>query len=151
MKLETVHKTVLAAACTVGGFIIKALGGWDGSLKLLVAFMVVDYVTGLMVAGLFKNSPKTAGGGLESRAGFLGLLRKGLILLLVFLGTLLDALPGGGFIRPAICCFFISNEGLSVIENLGMMGVPCPTFLEDMLETLRKKGDSGEDDEDGDK
>ena len=62
---------------------------------------------------------------------------------LVFLGTLLDSLPGGGFIRPAVCCFFISNEGLSVLENLGLMGVPYPAFLRDMLETLRGKGDKG--------
>lgn len=143
MKMEAVHKMVLAGACTAGGILIKALGGWDGALRLLVACMAVDYVTGLVVAGVFKKSGKTKGGGLESRAGFLGLLRKGAVLLLVFLGTLLDSLPGGGFIRPTVCCFFISNEGLSVLENLGLMGVPYPAFLRDMLETLRGKGDKG--------
>ncbi len=144
MKVEVLPKAVLAFTCTVGGILIKALGGWDGALQLLVACMAVDYATGLIVAGVFKKSTKTPGGGLESHAGFTGLLRKGAVLLLVFLGTLLDSLPGGGFIRPAVCCFFISNEGLSVLENLGLMGVPYPAFLRDMLETLRKKGDEPE-------
>lgn len=146
MRTEIVHKSVLAGTCTVGGIIIKALGGWDGALQLLVACMAVDYLTGLVAAAVFKKSPKSKGGGLESHAGFVGLLRKGAVLLLVFLGTLLDSLPGGGFVRPAVCCFFISNEGLSVLENLGLMGVPYPAFLRDMLETLRKKGDDGEND-----
>lgn len=145
MKTEILPKTVLAFTCTVGGILMKALGGWDGALQLLVACMAVDYVTGLLVAGVFKRSAKTQGGGLESHAGFVGLLRKGAILLLVFLGTMLDQLPGGGFVRPAICCFFVSNEGLSVLENLGRMGVPYPAFLRDMLETLRKKGEDGQD------
>ncbi len=144
MKTELLPKTVLAFTCTAGGILIKALGGWDGALQLLVACMAVDYVTGLMVAGVFKRSSKTEGGGLESRVGFRGLLRKGAILLLVFLGTLLDGLPGGGFVRPAMCCFFVANEGLSVLENLGLMGVPYPAFLRDMLETLRKKGEEGQ-------
>lgn len=144
MKPEILPKAVLAFLCTAGGILIKALGGWDGALQLLVACMAVDYLTGLVVAGVFKKSGKTPGGGLESRAGFLGLLRKGAILLLVFLGTLLDSLPGGGFIRPAVCCFFVANEGLSVLENLGLMGVPYPAFLRDMLETLRQKSDEGE-------
>jgi len=144
LKPEMLYKAVLAGMCTVGGILIKALGGWDGALKLLVACMVVDYITGLVVAAVFKKSAKSKGGGLESHAGFAGLLRKGAVLLLVFLGTLLDSLPGGGFVRPAVCCFFISNEGLSILENLGLMGVPYPAFLRDMLETLRKKGDKGQ-------
>lgn len=138
------RKSVMALLATVGGIVIRALGGWDGALQVLVAFMAVDYVTGLMVAGMFRKSGKTEGGGLESGAGFRGLLRKGAILLLVFLGTLLDGMPGGGFIRPAVCCFFIANEGLSVLENLGLMGVPYPRFLLDMLEQLRDRGNEGE-------
>ncbi len=137
-------KGVMAGIAALGGLVIRALGGWDGALQVLVAFMAVDYATGLLVAGVFKRSGKTKGGGLESRAGFLGLLRKGAILLLVFLGSLLDTLPGGGFIRPAVCCFFIANEGLSVLENLGLMGVPYPAFLRNMLEALRKQGDEGQ-------
>ncbi len=135
------QKRILALLAAAGGVVIQALGGWDGALQGLVAFMAADYVTGLVVAGVFRRSGKTEGGGLESRAGFLGLVRKGGILLLVFLGTLL---PGGGFVRPAVCCFFMANEGLSILENLGLMGVPYPRFLRDMLESLREKGGAGE-------
>ena len=138
------QKRILALLAAAGGVVIQALGGWDGALQGLVAFMAADYVTGLVVAGVFRRSGKTEGGGLESRAGFLGLVRKGGILLLVFLGTLLDSLPGGGFVRPAVCCFFMANEGLSILENLGLMGVPYPRFLRDMLESLREKGGAGE-------
>lgn len=138
------QKRILALLAAAGGVVIQALGGWDGALQGLVAFMAADYVTGLVVAGVFRRSGKTEGGGLGSRAGFLGLVRKGGILLLVFLGTLLDSLPGGGFVRPAVCCFFMANEGLSILENLGLMGVPYPRFLRDMLESLREKGGAGE-------
>ena len=138
------QKRILALLAAAGGVVIQALGGWDGALQGLVAFMAADYVTGLVVAGVFRRSGKTEGGGLESHAGFLGLVRKGGILLLVFLGTLLDSLPGGGFVRPAVCCFFMANEGLSILENLGLMGVPYPRFLGDMLESLREKGGAGE-------
>lgn len=138
------QKKILALLAAAGGLVIQALGGWDGALQALVAFMAADYVTGLLVAGVFRRSGKTAGGGLESHAGFLGLVRKGGILLLVFLGTLLDGLPGGGFVRPAVCCFFMANEGLSILENLGLMGVPYPRFLRDMLEALKEKGEAGE-------
>ena len=138
------QKRILALLAAAGGVVIQALGGWDGALQGLVAFMAADYVTGLVVAGVFRRSGKTEGGGLESHAGFLGLVRKGGILLLVFLGTLLDSLPGGGFVRPAVCCFVMANEGLSILENLGLMGVPYPRFLGDMLESLREKGGAGE-------
>lgn len=137
------QKRILALLAAAGGVVIQALGGWDGALQGLVAFMAADYVTGLVVAGVFRRSGKTEGGGLESRAGFLGLVRKGGILLLVFLGTLLDSLPGGGFVRPAVCCFFMANEGLSILENLGLMGVRYPRFLREMLEVMGEDADKG--------
>ena len=141
MNYIQIKNTALAVLAAVGGAAAQALGGWDMALQVLVGFMAADYLTGLLVAGVFKRSLKTPGGAISSRAGFLGLLRKGAVLLVVFLGTLLDSLPGGGFIRPAVCCFFIANEGLSILENLGLMGVPCPAFLRNALEALRKQGD----------
>lgn len=131
---------VLAGLAALGGLLIDSLGGWDMTLQALVAFMAADYGTGLAV-GALKRSSKTPGGGLESRAGFLGLVRKGAILLLVFLGAMLDQVTGGGCIRPAVCCFFIANEGISVLENLGLLGVPYPQVLRGMLEALGKQGD----------
>lgn len=138
-----IKNTVLAGLAAAGGFLVSALGGWDVTLQVLVGFMAADYITGLVVAGVFHNSGKTENGALESRAGFKGLVRKCGILLLVFLAVMLDRATGYGFIRPAVCLFFIANEGLSILENLGLMGVPYPAFLKNMLEALKKQGDDG--------
>lgn len=140
-----IKNLVLAALAAAGAAVTQALGGWDISLKALVAFMAVDYVTGLIVAGVFRRSPKTERGALSSRAGFIGLLRKCDILLLVLLAAMLDNITGSGFIRTGVCLFFTANEGLSILENLGLMGVPYPQFLRDMLEAMRRKNDGGED------
>lgn len=90
-----------------------------------------------------KTRPRARGGALESRAGFKGLCRKGGILLCVFVGALLDKLLGAAYVRTAVCVFFIANEGLSILENLGLMGVPLPSFLRNMLEALKKESDAG--------
>ncbi len=138
-----VKNGVLAGLSALGGLLLRLLGGWDVTLQLLIAFMAADYITGLVVAGVFHRSRKTAGGALDSRAGFQGLVRKCLILLLVFLAVLLDRAAGFGFIRTAVCLFFSANEGLSVLENFGLMGVPFPSFLKNMLEALHRQGDQG--------
>lgn len=143
ISANQIKNAVLAAFAALGGIAAQALGGWDVLLQVLVGFMAIDYLTGIIVAGLFHRSGKTPGGALSSRAGFLGLVRKCSILLLVLLAVLLDRAAGSSLIRPAVCVFFIANEGLSVLENLGLMGVPYPRFLRDMLEALRDKGDKG--------
>lgn len=135
---------VFAALAAAGAAVSQALGGWDISLKALVAFMAADYVTGILVAAVFRRSPKTRQGALSSRAGFIGLLKKCDILLLVLLAVMLDNLTGSSFIRAGVCLFFTANEGLSILENLGLMGVPYPRFLRDMLEAMRKTNDEGE-------
>ncbi len=134
---------LFAGTAAVAGVLSAALGGWDGPLETLVGVMALDVVTGLLVAGVFKKSPKTPGGALSSGAGFRGLLRKAAILLAVFLAVLLDRQAGTALARPAVCCFFAANEGLSVLENLGRMGVPFPAFLKNALEALRARGDEG--------
>lgn len=138
-----IKNTVLGALAMAGSVLVNFLGGWDITLQVLVGFMAADYLTGLIVAGVFHNSGKTENGALESRAGFKGLVRKCAILLLVFLAVLLDGATGQGFIRPAVCFFFIANEGLSILENFGLMGVPYPKFLKNMLEALKKQADDG--------
>lgn len=135
---------VFAALAAAGAAVSQALGGWDISLKALLAFMAADYVTGILVAAVFRRSPKTRQGALSSRAGFIGLLKKCDILLLVLLAVMLDNLTGSSFIRAGVCLFFMANEGLSILENLGLMGVPYPRFLRDMLEAMRKTNDEGE-------
>lgn len=135
---------MLAGAAALGSTLINLLGGWDITLQVLIGAMAVDYITGIIVAGVFHRSGKTENGTLESRAGFKGLVRKCSILLLVFLAVLLDRLTGYGFVRTAVCLFFAANEGLSILENVGLMGMPYPAFLKNMLEALKKQGDKGE-------
>lgn len=142
-RLTYMKEFVLVALSALGSGVAAMLGGWDGALQVLVGFMAADYITGLVVAGVFGKSSKSETGALDSRAGFHGLARKGGILLLVYLGVLLDRATGETVIRTAICLFFIANEGLSILENLGLMGVPYPSFLKNTLEALKEQGDEG--------
>ncbi len=138
------QKNVILAVLAAGlSAVAEALGGWDGALQLLVGLMAADYVTGVLVAAVWRKSRKTAGGALDSRAGFEGLLRKGAVLALVWIGALLDRTVGTGYARTAMCLFFAGNEGLSLVENLGLMGAPIPRFLRTALEALRDRGDEG--------
>lgn len=114
-NIINIKNIILAGMAAVGSTVATLLGGWDGSLRALLIAMALDYVTGLIVAGVFHRSTKSEGGALESRAGFKGLVRKCGILALVLLGALLDNLTGKAFIRTAVCLFFVANEGLSVI------------------------------------
>ena len=145
MTAMEVKNGVLAALAAVGGFLADRLGGWDALLQVLIALMAADYITGLIVAGIFKRSPNTPSGALSSAAGFTGLIKKCAALLLIYIGVLLDRAIGDAFVRSALIIFFIGNEGLSLLENVGLMGVKYPQFLMKMLEALRDKGDKGED------
>lgn len=135
---------VLVLLAGIGSTISGALGGWDGFLKILVAMMCCDYITGILVAGIWKNSGKSDSGALDSKAGFKGIIKKGIILMLVWLGALMDQGLGMDYVRNAICMFFIGNEGLSLLENAGLMGVKYPKQLKDALEALRKQGDDND-------
>ena len=145
MTAMQIKNSVLTALAAVGGFLADRLGGWDALLQVLVALMVADYLTGLVVAGVFKRSPHTESGALSSHAGFKGIVKKCAALLLIYIGVLLDRAIGEAFVRSALIIFFIGNEGLSLLENVGLMGVKYPQFLEKMLEALRERGDKGED------
>ena len=136
---------VLAALATAGTFLAHALGGWDAALQVLVSLMAVDYITGVLLAALWQRSNKSETGALDSKAGFRGLCKKGVILLVVWIAALLDNAIGADYVRTAVVLFFIGNEGISLLENIGLMGVPFPSFLKKMLEALRDKGDRGED------
>ena len=140
--MDTGKHGILAGLAAVGAWLAHGLGGWDAPLALLVALMAADYLTGILVAAIWHRSDKSATGALDSRAGFRGLLKKGMILLLVWLGVLLDKAVGSDYVRMAVVLFFVGNEGLSLLENLGLMGVPFPAFLHRALEALREQGDS---------
>lgn len=133
---------ILAILAAAGAFLAGGLGGWDAPLALLVALMAADYLTGVLVAAVWQRSDKSASGALDSRAGFQGLVKKGMILLLVWLGVLLDRAAGAGYVRTAVVLFFVGNEGLSLLENLGLMGVPFPAFLRRALQALQEQGDN---------
>ena len=139
-----VHKNaLLAGLAAVGAFIARALGGWDASLQVLTALIVADYIAGITLAAIFKRSRKSKSGALSSAAGFRGLVKKGIIFLIIWIAELLDRAIGASYIRTAVVLFFVGNEGISLLENIGQMGVPFPTFLKRALEALRDKGDSG--------
>lgn len=144
MNAIQIKNGVLAALATVGTFVAHALGGWDAAMQVLVALMALDYLTGILVAAVWQRSNKSSTGALDSKAGFKGLCKKGMILLLVWLGVLLDNAFGITYVRMAVIIFFIGNEGISFLENLGLMGVPFPEFLKKALEALRDQGDAGE-------
>lgn len=143
MDYNAVKNGVLAALAAVGSWIANSLGGWDASMQVLVALMVADYLTGVLVAAVWHKSNKSSSGTLNSVAGFKGILKKCMILLLVWIGVLLDDATGANYIRMAVILFFIGNEGISLLENLGLMGVPFPAFLRRALEALRDQGDKG--------
>lgn len=143
MDAVTIKNLILAGVAALGSAMAHALGGMDSVLRMLIALMVADYITGVAVAALWKKSPKSETGALNSRAGFKGLAKKSAIILLVWIGQMLDVAAGADYIRTAVVLFFCGNEGLSLLENLGLMGVPFPAFLRQALEVLRDQGTQG--------
>ena len=124
----------------IGSAIASAFGGWTTGLTTLVIFMAIDYITGLIVAGVFHKSTKTETGTLESRAGFKGLCRKGAMLLVVLVAYRLDLSVGTAYIKDAVIIAFIANEAISIIENAGLMGVPMNDTIKNAIDVLQRKG-----------
>ena len=137
MKANVVYSIVGA----VGGFIAMAFGGWSDALITLIVFMSVDYITGLTVAGIFKKSKKSENGALESRAGFKGLCRKGVALLIVLVAVRLDIVMHTSYIKDAVIIAFIANEAISIVENAGLMGLPIPTVIVKAIDVLKKESE----------
>ena len=138
--MKSVILSVIGAA---GSFIAGALGGWDTAVITLVSFMAIDYITGWILAVVFKKSQKTESGGYSSAIGLKGLCKKFMILLLVVVANLLDNQVGGSYIRDGACIVFICNEAMSILENAGLMGVPIPKALQNALDVLHTKTESG--------
>ena len=135
MKLAVVKTTIGA----LGAFIASMFGGWDAAMSTLVIFMAVDYLTGLIVAGVFHKSKKTETGSLESKAGWKGLCRKGMTLLFVLIACRLDLIMQTNFIRDAVIIAYITNEVISIVENAGLMGLPIPSAITKAIEVLKEK------------
>lgn len=126
----------------VGGFIASLFGGWSTGLVTLLIFMSIDYLSGLIVAGVFHNSPKTGTGTLESRAGWKGLCRKCMTLLFVLIAYRLDLALGISYIRDSVILGFMTNELISIVENAGLMGIPLPPVITKAIDVLTKKAES---------
>lgn len=137
--MTNIKTAVLAAIGTIGGGIAALFGGWTSAMTTLIIFMVIDYATGIIVAGVFHRSGKSKSGALESRAGFKGLCRKGMILLIMLVACRLDLMLGTGYIKDCVCIAFVVNETLSIIENAGLMGVPIPQVLIKAIDVLKAK------------
>lgn len=134
------YKEILSIACgTVGSMIVKLLGGWNGALTTLIIFMASDYLSGLILAGVFGKSPKSKNGALESRAGFKGLVRKGIMLVIVLLAMRLDMITGQDFIANAVIIAFTINEAISITENAALIGVPMPDAFVKAIDILKEK------------
>lgn len=137
-------KYIISGAAGLAGIVASRwLGGADKMLFALLVAMAVDYITGLVVAGIFKRSPKTEGGGLESRAGLQGLVRKGVMLLIVAFAVQLDIMADSNMVRSFVIMSFFANEGLSIIENAALMGIWMPPFMRKALEVMRDKSGEG--------
>lgn len=123
----------------IGGWLGWFLGGFDGLVYALVAFVVIDYVTGMMCAVADKK--------LSSEVGFKGICRKVLIFLLVGIANILDVhvIGSGSVLRTAVIFFYISNEGVSLLENAAHLGLPIPEKMKLVLEQLHDRADGGED------
>lgn len=131
--MENVWKTIVKVVLAVGGAVGGMLGGWDPLLSVLIGMMAADYISGVIVA-LMGKSQKTEYGGLNSKVGWIGLAKKGMMLLVVLIGTMLDgALGVDAMCRDAVCWFYVANEGLSLVENLNLMGVPFPNKIKEIL------------------
>lgn len=137
-------QTICTSVGVIGSMITGAFGGWDTGLTTLLIFMALDYITGLIVAGVFKNSPKTKNGALESNAGWKGLCRKGVMLLFVLIAYRLDLTIGTSYIRECLIIALITNETISLVENAGLMGVPLPAVITKAIDILQKKAETEE-------
>ena len=128
--------------CLVTGIIVNLLGGWDIWLMSLVTVIVIDILTGIIKAILMRSN-KSESGGLSSVSMFRGGMKKIFILLMVALGTVLDSIisPDNVFIRIMVVSYYIANESLSILENVGACGLPLPKALYHILDGLRNTGD----------
>ena len=136
--MKQIWSVVQTAFTAVGGFLGWYLGGLDGFLYALIVFVVVDYITGVLCAVYDKK--------LSSEVGFKGIAKKVLIFVLVGIGNIIDVsiLKEGSAIRTAVIFFYLSNEGISILENSAHLGLPIPKALKYVLETLSKEDEESE-------
>lgn len=124
--------TFNSIVATLGTLLTWLFGSWDLALKVLVSFMVIDYLTGVIVAYINQE--------IDSKVGFVGLLKKALILVILTVSVLLDRLIGQGWVfRTVTVYFFVANEGISILENVSKTGLPLPEKLLGALSQLKNE------------
>ena len=124
--------------------IANFIGGWGSAIHTLLIFMGIDMVLGLLLAGVFKRSKGTESGGISSEASFRGLVKKGIMLVLVYMGYRLDVVLEMNVIHYAVIIAFTLHEAISIIENAGLMGVPIPSALAKAIDVLKSKANESE-------
>ena len=136
-SIDLVWAKIQGAITVIGGWLGYFLGGCDGLLYALIAFVVIDYITGVMCAIINKQ--------LSSEVGFKGIFRKVLIFLLVGIANIIDVqvIGTGAVLRTAVIFFYISNEGVSLLENAGHLGLPIPEKIKTVLEQLHDRAENG--------
>lgn len=145
MDVSGVKVAICGGIGVVGSVIAEVFGGWDAAMITLVTLMIIDYIMGILVAAVWHKSPKSESGTLESRAGWKGLCRKGVVLLIVLVASRLDIVLGtSNIVRNAAIIGYSANELISIVENAGLMGVPIPSIIQKAIDVLQKKAE-GED------
>ena len=147
VKTIALHITPKDILCffggTIGSWITYLYGGWNEGMSTLVTLMAFDYITGLLVAGFFKKSAKTAGGGLSSKVGYKGLVKKFVMLIIVAAMYRVDRLLALDYLMNLAIIGFVLNELISLTENAGLMGIPLPAAVIKSIEILKQKANGG--------
>ena len=140
--MTNIKAIICTAFGVVGGMVAQLFGGWTEDMITLIIFMAVDFIMGLIVAGVFHKSNKSQSGALSSHAGWVGLCKKGVVLLFVLITHRLDMLLETDYIRTTAIIGFIANEVISIIENAGLMGVPLPEVIIKAIEILKHRAEN---------
>lgn len=132
---------ISAISGVIAGIGSAVIGSWGAALETLCIVMLLDYITGLIVAGIFHKSPKSPGGALESKAAWKGIMRKMLVIIMVVAFHQLDKLTGKTFFRDGACWALFTVESISIVENVGLV-YPLPAFFTKAIDWLKNKSDS---------
>lgn len=143
--MQTGKLTLASITGVIGSFIANLLGGWTSDLQTLVIFMGIDFVMGLALATFFKNSPKSDTGTLNSTSAWEGICKKCGTLAMVLVANQLDVTFDMSYVRTAVIITFIVVELISIVENAGLMGIPVPKVILNVIDVLKER--TGEDDE----
>lgn len=137
-KANAIKGIFYGTICIIGGFLGPLFGGWDNLIYAVLLCSLVDYLSGMAVAVIFKNSPKTETGAAKSNVGFKGLVKKVFIYLMIMVVVKIDiVVNSNGFLRNASILGFMANEVLSIVENLGLMGIKMPDAVIDAIDILK--------------